>query len=223
MITQTNTSGVSFVVENVVGQLQSTNTTNAATSLPAMLALEPQVAIQQGGRNPGGQAYRKGANIAYIPPNSLGTVVANTNAGCVLLDGFEMMAARLGTTKSGAALISVNANTAVNLNLTNTAVNTNSQAGDTVFANWNQLIFYNLTGMGIDNSSAGVLTVLSSNTNGANIGATPVNALGGYVVQAGGAAVAQSLNTNTAIAANSLNCSVNCTTAGLVAIVICGS
>lgn len=228
MITQTNTSGVDFVLNYLQGALQTNGAalnTNAAGVLPVLLALEPTAAQIQSGRIQGGQAYKKPSNGVYIPPNAIGVVQPNTNAGVVMAGGYETRPSQLGTTKSGAFIVQMNGTNAVNLNLTNTAVNTNGQVGDTVFANWNQISVQNLTGMGIDNTAAASLTFAPSNTNGANIGTLTTNSLGGVTVTgAGGAYLAQNWNGNgTAIGASSLNAVLTPTGSGVCLVEISGS
>jgi hypothetical protein len=225
MQTQTNTTGVDFVLANLQATLQSTGnySGNSAPAIPDIIALDPQNALQQTGRVPGGAAYQKGSNAAYIPPNALGTVVANTNAGQVLLAGWETRPSKLTCTKNGAFVVQTNGTTPVVVPLTNTATNTNGQVGDTVFASWNQIVFYNLTGLGIDNTNAAGMTVASSNTNGANIGLTPVNAVGGYTLAGGGGAAVQQNWNGVTIAANAANITITPTAGGIFAGVISGS
>lgn len=226
MITQTNTNGVDFLL-NVLQAVVQTNGTslnsNTVGSIPQLVVAEAQAALVQAGRVPGGQAYLKGSNGVYIPPGPTGVVGANTNAGVLSIAGFETRPSKLNTTKSAAFLVTVNA-TAVNVSLQALGTNTNANVGDTTFANWNQIIFLNPSGLGIDNTAAVNATITSSNTNGANIGVIPINATGGYVLQAGGAVVAQAWNGNgTAITTSTLNIVINST--GLVNLVglICGS
>jgi hypothetical protein len=223
---QTNTNGVDFLLNFLQGALYTNGSalnTNAVSAQPTLLALDSQSAQQQSGRNPGGQAYQKPSNAAYIPPNAQGTVVANTNAGCVLIGGYETRPSKLGTTKSGAFLVTMNGTNAVNLNLTNTAVNTNAQVGDTTFTYWNQIIVHNLTGQGIDNTNGASLTLASTNTNGANLGIIPVNALGGLVVPAASAYALQNWNTNgTPLNSSALNATLTPTGSGQCVVEISG-
>lgn len=226
MQTQTNTTGVDFLVNVLQAAIQTNGTslnTNAVNALPQILGLSKTRALIQSGRVPGGQAYQKGSNAAYIPPNALGTVVANTNAGTVFPGGVETRPSQLPCTKNGAFIVVTSSTTKVTVPLTNTATNTNGQAGDTVFATWNQIVLYNLTGLGIDNTNSASMTVAGSNTNGANIGLTPVNALGGYTLAGGGGyAVAQNWNGVTINAANA-NIEITPTAGGIFAGVISGS
>ena len=228
MQTQTNTSGVDFVLNYLQAAIQQSSGTNgvptgnSVTAVPVLMALDSQNALQQSGRLPGGPAYNKPSNAAFIPPNALGVVASNTNAGIVALSGIETRPSKLGTTKSGAFVVEMNGTNAVVVPLTNTAVNTAGQVGDTVFATWFELIFYNLTGMGIDNTNAASCTVAGSNTNGANIGVTPVNATGGYTLAGGGGiAIAQNWNGVTVNAANA-NITITPTASGVLGVVVCG-
>ena len=225
MITQTNTAGVDFLLNFLQAAVQtngSAQNTNAVNAIPTLLALEPTAAQIQSGRVLGGQAYQKPSNAAYISPNSLGVVVANTNAGAILIGGYETRASKLNTTKSGAFLVTMNGTNAVNLNLTNTAVNTNAQVGDTVFATWNQIIVHNVTGQGLDNTALAGLTFASTNTNGANIGLSAVNAVCGYTV-AGASAIALQNWNGVAINASNLNATITPTGSGQCVIEISGS
>lgn len=227
MITQTNTNGVDFLL-NILQAVTQTNgsalNTNSVGTIPQLLVLDAQSALVQSGRVPGGQAYQKPANAAQIPPNALGNVVANTNAGVVMLGGFETRASKLGCTKAGAFWCSVNA-AAISISLQALGTNTNGNAGDTTFSNWNQIVLLNPSGTGIDNTAAATVTVTSSNTNGANIGMTPVNVLGGATIGGnGGVYCAQNWNGNgQPVNATNLNITINSTGPVNFVGLICGS
>lgn len=157
MLTQTNTTGVDFVFNNLQAALQSGNNTNGLSTngiLAYVFAVESQAALQQSGRNPGGVAYRGETNVA----------APNTTNAQVMLDSFEIMASRLPYTKNGSFVVNTTGTTPVTVPLTNTATNTTSQAGDTVFAKYNKIIFYNLSGLDGVNSAA--MTVGPAGTNG---------------------------------------------------------
>lgn len=231
MQTQTNTTGVDFILNYLSAALQSGGTTtnsslgntNAVNAIPTLQAVDAQSALILSGRVVGGQSYTKPSNSVYIPPGPTGVIAANTNAGTVVLSGVEIRPSKLGTTKNGAFVIVMNGTNAVVVPLTNTATNTNGQVGDTVFATWNQITFYNLTGLGLDNTNAASATVASSNTNGANIGLTPVNAVGGYTLAGGGGFVAQQNWNGVTINAANANITITPTASGLLAGVISGS
>ncbi len=226
MLTQTNTSGVDFILNALQAALQSTNTTNTLSTnsiLPLLQAVDPSWALQLAGRVPGGQAYQKGSNGAYIAPTAAGNVVSNTNAGVVALTGFETRASKLPCTKNGAFILNTNSTNTYTLQLTNTATNTNGQVGDTVFASWNQIIFLNLSGMGIDAVASAAMKVAPSNTNGANFGPTSVNTAGEINLDGnGGVFLMQSWN-GVAINAAAKNYTVIPTAGGIFCCVICGA
>ena len=159
---QTSSTGVSFVMNNLEAAVQSSvaGNTNAVAALPTVTQLAPQSAMQLTGRNPGGLAYHDDTNV--VVPNS-------TNAS-ILLDDIVTNAAYLPYAKNGAFIVICNGTNAVVVPLTNTATNTNSQAGDTVFAKWNQIILRNLSGTDGYNSASMTVTpttaVLQCGVNG---------------------------------------------------------
>ncbi len=160
----TNTNGVDFVANF----LQTFDQWNQVIINPSVVPLEPQAALQVTGRLPGGGAYR-GNSAAAFP---------NTTNASILLDGMETLASRLGYTKNGAFLVHCNGTNAVSVPLTNTATNTNAQAGDTVFSSWKQITLYNLSG--VDQNNSAVMYVQGTpTTNGANLS---VNANGVFAI-----------------------------------------
>ena len=157
METQTNTTGVHFVFNNLQGALQSGFNTNGLVTngtLPVLLAFEPQEAMLFTARGPGGSAYHGDTNV----------VAPTTTTAAILLDALETSAARLPYTKNGAFLVTTSRTTPVTVPLTNTATNTTNQVGDTVFAKWNQIILRNLSGT--DNTNSASMTVGPAATNG---------------------------------------------------------
>lgn len=228
MINQTNTNGVDFIMNTLQGGIQSNSnstggaTSNAVDSLPTLMGLDPQNALQQTARQPGGSCFAKGANAAYIPPGPLGTIISNTNAG-TWNPSFEIRPSKLGTTKSGGFFVQMNGTNAVTVPLTNTATNTNGTVGDTVFATWYQIKFANLTGLGIDNTNSASATVSSSNTNGANLGFQPVNANGGYTIAGGGGTVIQQNFNGVTINASQNAILITPTGSGMLYGEICGA
>jgi len=154
------TTGVDFVFNN----LQAVNDQGTVVPLPVVLALEPQSAFQQSQRQPGGIAYQGDSNVAAPAP-------ANAQ---ILLDGIENRASKLPYAKNGAFLVKTNGTTTVSVPFTNTATNTNSTAGDTVFAKWNRIYYFNLSGLDGVNSAA--MTVNSAATNGLAMGIIATNA-----------------------------------------------
>ena len=166
MLTGTNTTGVDFVFNNLQAALQSGSNTNADSALPLVMALDPQSALAITGRQPGGPSYLKSTNVA----------TPSSTTGAMLLDGFETRASKLPYAKNGAFIVSLNGTNSVTVQLTNTAINTNGQAGDTVFATWNQIVLYNLSG--VDGNNAASLTVAPAASNGANLQFTASNTTG---------------------------------------------
>jgi hypothetical protein len=160
---QTNTTGVSFVYNNLSASVQANvnGNTNAVIALPTVTQLDTQSATMISGRVPGGSAFRTDTN----------GVGPNFNSGVVMLDGFEIQAARLtgsqivnGATKSGVFFVILSGTNAVTVPLTNTSTNTNGAAGDNVFAKYYEVTLYNLSGLDGNNSAS--MTVGPSGTNG---------------------------------------------------------
>ncbi len=182
----TNTNGVDFVANF----LQGFDQWNQVLIVPTVVPLEAQAALQLSGRNPGGLAYR--GNSAAAAPNT-------TNAA-ILLDGMETMVSRLGYTKNGAFLVHCNGTNAVAVPLTNTATNTNAQAGDTVFTTWKQITLYNLSGLD-GNNSAVMYVSGSGGTNGANLN---LNANGVHAIAGSSRITLENINGATVNAANAV-------------------
>lgn len=168
MQTQTNATGVDFVFNNLQAAAQSNlgANINSVGVLPQVLALDPQTALSLTGRQPGGPSYQKSTNVA----------TPSTTTAAMLLAGFEMRPSKLPYTKNGAFVVSLSGTNAVTVPLTNTATNTNSQAGDTVFATWNQIVLYNLSGLDGNNSAS--MTIAPGASNGANLQFTSSNTTG---------------------------------------------
>ena len=211
---QTNSTGVSFVYNNLQStELSSVSgNTNAVTGIPFVTQLDAQSTLIQAGKVPGGTAFRQAPNVPY-------TAAGNTNAVIVQLDGFETQLSRLnGTfTKSGAFICVTSGTTAVNVPLTNTSTNTNSNCGYNVFAKMNFIAMWNLSGIdGLANSASMAITV--TGTNGFNFG---IGANGSLALQGGGNPMCLwNLNGATVNAANAY---ITCTpTAGGVWAVVVG-
>ena len=199
------TTAVDFVFNKLLGVNNNTNTIN---TLPYLIALERQSALQLSARQPGGSAYH--GNSAVVAPN--------TTNSFVLLDGMETMAASLGYAKNGAFFVVVNA-AAVTVTLTNTATNTNGTAGDTVFANIAQYTIYNLSGL--DGNNAVNATINTTGTNGALLGIT---ANGTIVIAGSSRFVGEDTATNGwPIAAATAIVTVNAATPCTVAFQLCGA
>jgi hypothetical protein len=154
---QTNTSGVDFLFNNLQAALQSGSNTNGLVTngvLPVLLAMESQVATQLSGRNPGGIAYHGETNV----------VAPNSTSAMVLLDNLETGAAKLPYVKNGAFSVSLSGTNAVTVPLTNTQTNSSAQVGDTIFAKYNKIILWNLSG--VDGNNSASMTVGPAATNG---------------------------------------------------------
>jgi len=199
-----NTNGANFVYNN----LQAYDQFNTVNVLPNVIQLERQSALQQSGRLPGGGSYR--GNSANVSPN--------TTTAAILLDAMVTSAADLGYQKSGAFVVTLNGTTAVTVPLTNTSTNTNSVAGDNVFAKWSLIIGYNLTGL--DGVNAADITLAKAATNGVPLGIAGANT---YTVPASSRVVFE--NCNGGITVNAANAAVTITPTadGHFALVVCGS
>jgi len=205
-LSTTNTNA-SFVFNNMQAVQYGSNSgnTNSVVAIPNVQALDFQSAQFMSGRQPGGVAFRKPSNTAL-------TAAGNANASIIMLDDMVTATSRLGYTKNGAFLVSTNA-AAVVVPLTNTQTNTNSFAGDNVFATINQAIIYNLSGL--DGNAGLDCVVLSNGTNGVNVfGAT------GLTVKMSSRVCVENIN-GVAVAASTANMSINCN--GNVAVVLSGS
>jgi hypothetical protein len=210
---QTNSTGVSFIYNNLqtveLGSISGN--TNAVSAIPFVTQLEPQSAMFMAARQPGGVAFRGDTNVAY-------TSASNANAAIVQLDNLETAAARLGYTKNGAFIVVTSSTTAVTVPLTNTATNTNSQAGDTVFAKWNKLILWNLSGL--DGVASASMTVNGAGTNGVNLLLAATNST--IKLDGSSACVLASINGTTVNAANAA-ITITPTAGGTFACVVMGS
>ncbi len=200
----TNSTGVDFVFNN----LQIYDAFNTASLIPNVIQMEQQSALQMTGRLPGGSAYR--GNSAVVAPA--------TNSAMVLLDGMVTLASNLGYAKNGAFIVSLNGTNAAVVPLTNTATNTNSVAGDTVFTQWKQITMYNLSGL--DNHNSAVMYVEGSGvTNGVNLAANTNSIL---ALAGSSRIVLESVNGITVNAANA-NVSITPTADSTFGMVISGS
>lgn len=212
MITQTNTNGVNFLWNNLGAVVESGSNTNTVTALPVAMAFEHQTALTLSGRQPGGASYL-GLTNNVSPANASGAVV-------ILMDDLVTRADKLGYTKSGFFFVTTNSTTAVTVPLTNTATNTNGQAGDTVFATWNMIIMRNLSGTDGVNSAS--MTVGPATTNGANLLVTPTNGSGTFTLDGSSAICFLDVN-GVAINASHAAITVTPTAGGTFGMVICGS
>jgi hypothetical protein len=164
-VAQTNTNGVSFVLNNLqaTGVSNIGANTNSVPTIPNLLGLDYQSAAFMTGRQPGGVAFRGQPQTVFASPS-------NANAAAILVDAFESSVARLGYTKSGAFYLALNGTTAVTVPLTNTQTNTNGYWGDTTFATANVLLFRNVSG--IDGNPNASISINGSGTNGHKMGLT---------------------------------------------------
>ncbi len=212
----TNTTGASFVYDNRAAAGASTvgGNANAVLAVPFVSALDFNSATAMTGRVPGGTSFRKASNSGYAAST-------NANAQMVLLDGMETYASRLSYAKNGAFIVVLSGTTNATVPLTNTQTNTNSFAGDNVFATVNQIVFYNLSSL--DGVASADINVIKSNTNGLGFGATGGNnAFAGITVGGGSRVVIESIN---GLTVNAANCALlfTPTANGTIGVVVSGA
>jgi hypothetical protein len=212
---QTNSTGVEYVYNNLQGAVASSvsGNTNAVQAVPVVQQFEYQSAAQLTGKQPGGTAFRQPTNSYFTAPN-------NTNAAAVLLTAPEVAISRLNGafTKTGAFIVVTSGTNAVTVPLTNTSTNTNSAAGDNVFAKYNMIFLWNLTPADGVNSAA--MTVGPAGTNGNKLG---LNATNSTINLDGGPSCAILISTN-GVAINAANAAITVTptAGGTFGCVVCG-
>lgn len=212
MLTATNTNGVEFVLNNLQATLQSNTNANVVTALPILMALGKKEALELTNRVKGGTSYLGGTNSAS----------PNTTNAAILLSMLQAGASDLGYAKNGAFYVTTSGTTAVTIPLTNTATNTNGKTGDTVFATWNRIVCYNLSGL--DNTNSAAMTIGPAATNGNNLMVTSTNGTANRISLDGGGGVAVLISTNgTTVNAANAAVTVTPTSGGTFAMVISGS
>lgn len=153
------TTNSSFIFQNKAASLNSA----AFTAIPYVEAVDRQSANIITGRVPGGGAYNGASNV-----------VSNSIAK---LDAMMTDLALAGYAKNGCFQVTTSGTTGITIDLTNLATAATTTAGDLVFAKWNLLIFYNLSG--VDGVTAAAMTVGPGGSNPLTLftGTTPTIAL----------------------------------------------
>ena len=153
-VAQTNSGSMVFVYNNFQSTATYSNVnanTNSVVSTPTLQGFDVQSAKSMTNRGPGGGSY-------HLQGNSM--VVGNGNANAVMgiVGGdFGLAAAQMGFTKGMGILIASNSNgtSAVQFELNNSQVNTNSYYGDTTLSTVYCAIMQNLASIdGVTNSNA---------------------------------------------------------------------
>lgn len=155
------TTAVGFILNNNQAALDGAT----VTAIPYANQMEGKAASLLAGRGPGGTSYTKNS--------------ASATNKIIRLDAMVTDAAVLGYAKNGVFHVTTTGTTAVNIDLTNLATNATSTSGDTTFATYNMLIFYNLSGL--DGVAAADMTVAPGASNGVSkflSGTTPTLTLG---------------------------------------------
>jgi hypothetical protein len=110
--------------------------------------------------------------VSFLKTVSAGKVQSVESAiSATRLDYQLVDLGRAGYAKNGVMRIVLSGTTLETIDLTNTATGTDAQAGDTVFASWSQLHFYN--------DGAASVTVAPGATNGATVPFTAITVAAG--------------------------------------------
>lgn len=197
------TTGASFIFQNNQTDLAGAA---AVVAIPYVEAVDHQSAMALAGRGPGGSSYLANSNSA-------------TN-NIILLDDMVTRTDKLPYAKNGVICVTLNGTEASTISLlaTNTAVTngTVTLAGDTAFVKWNQLIFYNLSGL--DGNAGADLVITPGSANGATL---PLPASNSATVALSSRHVYESI-TGVTISASAKNVTIT-GNGGNVAVVISGS
>ena len=134
------TTGQNFILNNNAATLNNA----AFTAIPFVDGFEPQSAQSMTGRNRGGAAYL-----------GLPWIVSAKNI--IMLDAVISACDSDGLAKHGVFHVTTSGTTPVTISLLNLVTNATTQYGDAVFATWNKLIAFNLSGL--DGVAAADMTI----------------------------------------------------------------